>query len=166
MRILLIGILVMLVSCKNRTIVEYYFFDNDTGFYAIVFNSINGVSSQKEYNKYKYIFKESNILLVKEPQLLGKAKVYYYLIDKDESYKKEIFIDDFNTSSNEIIVYFSILSSYTNEETNKDVYYQMLWIAPDVEMSGEEKEELEKKQNIQIQQLHQKIDSLVKIGEL
>jgi aminopeptidase-like protein len=42
----------------------------------------------------------------------------------------------------------------------------MFWLEPNIKRSDKEEIDVAKKQNIQIQQLHQKIDSLVNAGLL
>lgn len=163
----IIMLMIVIMSCRNTFKVEYYFPEKSVGFYAIIFNSKNGVTTQKSKGEYEYNFEKSNILFAKEPQLIGEGKSYYYLFNADKTIKKEIVAgNDFIPKNNQTIVYFHTLASYTNAETNKEVNYEALWLAPNKKLSATEQIEEDKRQNIQIQKLHRKIDSLVNIGIL
>lgn len=162
---LIILIMVVVISCREPFKAEYYFPENGAGFYAIIFNSKNGITTEKSKGEYEYNFEQSNIIFAKEPQVFGGRKNNYYLIN--ETIKRELELEsDFVPKNNQTVVRFHKGGSYTKAETNKEVNYEMFWIEPNIKRSDKEQIEEDKKQDIQIQQLHQKIDSLVNVGLL
>jgi len=155
------------MSCKDEFKAEYFFPENNVSFYAVIFNSKSGITAEKSNGKYEYNFEKSNILFVKEAQLTGIGNNFYYLIGEDNAVKKEIVaVNDFVPKNNQTVIYFHTLASYTIAKTNQQVDYEMFWLAPNKKMSDKEQIEEDKRQNIQIQLLHQKIDSLVNVGLL
>jgi hypothetical protein len=163
----IIVIIFIIISCGNLFKVEYYFPENSAGFYAVIFNSKNGITSQKSNGKYLYNFEQSNIILVKEAVVYGERRNSYYLINENKIIKRELELEsDFVPKNNQTVVYFHTGGAYTNAETNKEINYEMFWLAPNKELSDKEQIEEDKRQNIQMQELHKKIDSLVNIGIL
>lgn len=159
--------MMLIVSCGNVSKMNYYFPENSDGFYAIIYNAKDGIKTEKRKGEYEYNFEKSNIILAKETKSYGRVEPHYYLLNKEKTIKKEIVKGtNFIPKNNQTIVYAHILASYTKIGTKKEVIYGAIWLLPHKDLSDEEQREEDKRQRIQMSNLHREIDSLVNIGIL